>query len=50
MDENFLDLITEKQTINGIEFKVLFDCEKFEKIYGKKYEIPKNMLIIRYLK
>jgi hypothetical protein len=42
------ELISEKQIINGIEYNVFFDCEKFEKSYGKKFEIPKNMRIILY--
>jgi hypothetical protein len=46
IDPHFKELISEKQTINGIEYNVLFDCEKFETNFGKKFEIPKNMRII----
>jgi hypothetical protein len=46
IDPHFKEFISEKQTINGIECNVLFDCEKFEKNFGKKFEIPKNMRII----
>ncbi len=56
--EIYFNLITEKKTINGFKYKVFFDCEKFEKNYGKKFEknygkkfvIPKNMRIIDYNK
>jgi hypothetical protein len=34
INRNYIDLITEKKTINGIEYNVFFDCEKFEKNYG----------------
>jgi hypothetical protein len=45
IDEDFVKLITEKKRINGVKYNVFFDCEKFE----KKFEIPKNMRIIRDL-
>ncbi len=46
INRNYIDFITEKKTINGIEYNVFFDCEKFDKNYGKKFDIPKNMRII----
>jgi hypothetical protein len=49
-NEDFVDLITGKKIINGVKYKVFFNCEKFEEKYGKKFEIPKNMRIIRFLK
>ncbi len=48
INENYVNLIIEKKLINGIEYNVFFDCEKFEKKFGIKSEIPKNMRIIRY--
>jgi hypothetical protein len=46
--EIYFNLITEKKTINGFEYNVFFDCEKFDKNYGKKFDIPKNMRIIGF--
>jgi hypothetical protein len=46
----FMEFITQKQIINGVQFNVFFDCEKFEEKIGKRFEIPKNMRIIRYKK
>jgi hypothetical protein len=45
INPTFMKLITEKKLINGVEYNVFFDCKKFEKNYGKKFEIPKNMRI-----
>jgi hypothetical protein len=50
IDQKLMQFITEKQTINGIEHNVLFDCEKFETNFGQKFEIPKNMRIIEHSK
>jgi hypothetical protein len=48
INENYVNLIIDKKLINGIEYNVFFDCEKFDKKFGIKFEIPKNMRIIRY--
>jgi hypothetical protein len=44
----FVNLISEKKTINGVKYMVFLDCEKFEESFGTKFEIPKNMRIIRW--
>jgi hypothetical protein len=49
LNDKLKELISEKQIINGIEYNVFFDCEKFEKNYGKKFEIPKNFIRGIYL-
>ncbi len=48
IDHFDFNLITEKKIINGFEYNVFFDCEKFETNFGKKFEIPKNMRIIGF--
>jgi hypothetical protein len=48
INSRLMEFITEKQIINGVQFNVIFDCEKFEQKIGKRFEIPKNMRIIRY--
>jgi hypothetical protein len=48
IDDFDFNLITEKKIINGFEYNVFFDCEKFETNFGKKFEIPKNMRIIGF--
>ncbi len=45
--EELFELISEKKTINVIEYNVYFNCEKVEEKFAKKFEIPKNMRIIR---
>jgi len=48
INENYMNLIIDKKLINGIEYNVFFDCGKFQKNLGIKFEIPKNMRIIQY--
>jgi hypothetical protein len=45
INPTFMKLIIETKLINGVKYNVFFDCKKFEKNYGKKFEIPKNMRI-----
>jgi hypothetical protein len=47
INDDFIEFISEKKSINGIEYNVFFDCKTFEKNYGKKFKIPKNLKIIR---
>jgi hypothetical protein len=47
INDDFIEFISEKKSINGIEYNVFFDCKKFEKNYGKKFKISKNLQIIR---
>jgi hypothetical protein len=50
IDPKFMKFITEKKTNSDIEYDLYFDCEKFDEIYGKKFEIPRNMRIVRHSK
>jgi hypothetical protein len=44
---DFIEFISEKKFINGIEYNVFFDCKKFEENFVKKFKISKNLQIIR---
>jgi hypothetical protein len=47
IDSYLLGSISEKKSIDGIDYNVFFECETLHKKYGIKFEIVKNTPIIR---